>query len=149
MKSLQRIQKIGFLISVLALLALGGTKVALASASNGLNFTTIDVPGAVVTAGQGINACGDFVGFYVDTAGSAHGFLFAQGKFSFFDVPGQLDTAGRGINDLGDIVGETDNGVATRGYLLSKNAFSFIDFPSATATGATAINGSGDIVGYY
>src|SRR3989442_15457707 len=149
MKSLQRIQKIGFLISVLAFLALSGTKVALASASKGLNYTTIDVPGAVLTAGQGINASGDFVGFFNDTAGFSHGFLFAKGKFSFFDVPGQLETAGRGINALGDIVGETDNGVTTRGYLFSRNGFSFIDFPGAVETDPSAINAFGDIVGFY
>ena len=44
--------KIGFVISVLVLLALGEAQLALAS--QGLNFTTIDVPGAGLTAGQAL-----------------------------------------------------------------------------------------------
>jgi hypothetical protein len=116
--------EIGFVISALVLLALGETQVALAS--QGLNFTTIDVPGAGLTAGQGINASGDMVGFYTADAGGLpplHGYLFARGAFLTIDVPGAMDTAGRGINARGDIVGEYDlDGITEHGYLRRETA---------------------------
>ena|SRR5690349_1407984 len=90
--------KIGFVISVLVLLALSEAQLAL---GQGLNFTTIDVPGAGMTAGQGINASRDMVGFYTaDAAGlpPSHGYLFAKGAFLTIDVPGAMDTTCRGIN---------------------------------------------------
>jgi len=42
-------------------------------------FTTIDVPGASLTAAFGINASGTIVGSYVDAHGAAHGFLLSRG----------------------------------------------------------------------
>ena len=47
-----------------------------------LVFTTLEVPGAVLTNAQGINARGDVVGFYVDAAGLNHGFLWSRGEFA-------------------------------------------------------------------
>ena len=41
----------------------------------GLVFTPIDFPGAVLTNAQGVNAQGEIVGFYTDTAGRTHGFV--------------------------------------------------------------------------
>ena len=73
--------KIGFVISVLVLLALGGTQVALAG--QGLNFTTIDVPGADLTFALGINAKGDIVGLYSNDATSVHGFVLSKEAFTF------------------------------------------------------------------
>jgi probable HAF family extracellular repeat protein len=53
-----------------------------------LVFTTLEVLGAVSTNAQGINARGDVVGIYTDTAGLQHGFLWSRGKFATIDVPG-------------------------------------------------------------
>src|SRR5215472_4181771 len=119
--------KIGFVTSVLVLLALHETGMAL---GQGLNFTTIDVPGAATeTAGQGINSKGDFVGFYDDADGFLHGFLFAKGAFLTIDVPGAMDTTCRGINSRGDIVGEYDlDGITSHGYLRTGHSFTTLDF---------------------
>ena len=38
-------------------------------------FTTIDVPGSLATAANGINASGEIVGTYVDSGGHTHGFV--------------------------------------------------------------------------
>ena len=42
-------------------------------------FTTIDVPGAVRTVANGINARGDIVGRYDSADGLRHGYLLRQG----------------------------------------------------------------------
>src|SRR5438105_11949025 len=84
-----------------------------------LSFTSFDVPGAVVTAGEGINAQGEIVGFYNDTAGLQHGFVLRNGSFTTVDVPGARDSFAIGINSRGDIVGGYDyDGVVTHGFLL-------------------------------
>ena len=91
-----------------------------------------------MTAGQGINAIGDMVGFYTaDATGlpPSHGYLFARGAFLTIDVPGAMDTACRGINSRGDIVGEYDlDGITEHGYLRRGNSFTTIDFPGAANT---------------
>ena len=58
-----------------------------AAAGRSLAFITIDFPGAVLTNAQGINAGGEIVGGYVDTAGRQHGFLLSGGQFQSIDVP--------------------------------------------------------------
>ncbi len=74
---------------------------SLAGAERQLVFTTLEVPGAVLTNAQGINARGDVVGFYIDTAGLNHGFLWRRGEFASIDVPGARVTAARGIGPNG------------------------------------------------
>jgi hypothetical protein len=115
----------------------------------GLNFTSYDLPGAVITDGQGNNDRGDIVGFYSNDGVSSHGFLFSKGAFTTFDVPGAADTAARGINSRGDIVGEWDNTVNNFGFLLSGGVYTILADPLGTDTLAKAINAKGDIVGYY
>src|SRR5205807_685716 len=69
-------------------------------------FTSIDFPGALFTAadGIGVNPRGDIVGDYVDSSGNGHGFLLSKGKFTSIDFPGALGTAAFGINPQGEIV---------------------------------------------
>jgi len=67
-----------------------------------LVFTPIDFPGAVMTNAQGINAQGEIVGFYTDTAGRTHGFLQSGGNFRTIDYPGAQLTLARGIGPAGD-----------------------------------------------
>ena len=73
-----------------------------ASADTIYSFTTIDVPGASLTEGFGINDSGQIVGDFFDATGS-HGFLDTGGSFTTIDVPGSV-TQTRGINDSGQIV---------------------------------------------
>ena len=47
---------------------------------SGDEFHTIDVPGAVATAALGINARGDIVGSYFDSARRIHGFLMSRAQ---------------------------------------------------------------------
>src|SRR5204862_929403 len=50
-------------------------------------FTQIDVPGAIFTAANGINARGDIVGLYLDTNNRAHGLLLSSRGLSTGERP--------------------------------------------------------------
>ena len=68
-------------------------------------FTQIDVPGALFTVTNGINARGDIVGAYVDSNGRLHGFLLSKGRFTTIDPPGANLTVALHINPEGAITG--------------------------------------------
>lgn len=95
-------------------------------------FTPIDIPGAVATIPQGINASGDIVGRYKDALNVSHGFVWPHnGRPVSFDVPDHVAgghvayTDARGIGPGGDIVGYYmlvgDDGVAGRGFLRRRD----------------------------
>jgi probable HAF family extracellular repeat protein len=110
----------------------------------------IDFPNAVATQAQGINARGDIVGRYDDSAGNTHGFLLRDGMFSPIDFPNASFTTARGINARGDIVGRTiDQAGNEHGFLLRDGHFTLIDYPRAAATTARGINNAGDITGRH
>lgn len=117
-------------------------------------FTSFDVPGATVTAPQGISADGAVVGAFVDSGGKQHGFLLRGGTFTTIDYAGALSTGLRGINSQGDIVGahvDTTGlpGGGNRGFLLRNGAFTDVNYPGHLNTIAVKINDSGQIVGCY
>ena len=126
---------------------------ALAPGASAFNFTTIDVPGALITAPFGINKAGRVVGGSIDETGAEHGFLRQKdGSFVTIDVPGALATEPHGINDSGRIAGVyLDQNLQQRGFLLHKGTLTTFDvpFPEATDTIGWGINKAGQIVGYY
>ena len=82
-------------------------------AKNGDQYQTIDVPGADLTAIQGINSEGDVSGVY-RAAGVRHGFVLTRnGKLITIDVPGVDNTALFGVSDNGNVAGyyRTPDGV--------------------------------------
>src|SRR5437762_520959 len=123
-------------------------------AAGTLVFTTIDVPGAVLTNAQGINLQGDIVGVFTDAAGQQHGYLRSGGQFRTIDVPGARATLSRGINDSGDLVGsyqrQGETGVAGHGFLLTRRGgLQAVDYPGHLNTIATRILNDGTILGCY
>jgi probable HAF family extracellular repeat protein len=126
-----------------------------AAAGLSLAFITIDFPGAISTNAQGINAQGEIVGGYTDTAGRSHGFLLSGGQFQSIDVPNARATLARGIGPGGDIVGtyvaqvETTN-VPAHGFLLNnRGEFSAADYPGHINTIPQRILPDGTILGCY
>jgi len=117
------------------------------------HFSSIDVPGAIATNAQGINAEGDIVGIYADTAGKQHGFLLRDGRFETIDFPGATLTNARGISPDGDIVGSYSTSVGTQppasihGFLLRLGNYSEVQFPGHLGTIAQRITPTGDILG--
>lgn len=117
-------------------------------------FTSFDFPSAVFTAADDINASGQITGWYIDAAGTTHGFIRDGDNYASIDFPGAPFTSVYGINNQGDIVGRyTLKDVAAdkdvRGYLLRDGVFYTIDFPGAAETRPLGINSLGDIVGIY
>ena len=86
------------------ILALVPVKPALAAPT--FTYTTIDVPGAVLTVAVGINNSGQIVGVYQLADGSRHGFLFTPGiGFATIDDPNATSgSEATGINNSGQIV---------------------------------------------
>jgi hypothetical protein len=62
---------------------------------------------AVRSEVDGINDAGAIVGYFLDSGGSAYGYLVNRlfGTYSQIDYPGATDTFVHDINNLGDIVG--------------------------------------------
>jgi uncharacterized membrane protein len=120
-----------------------------------LAFTTIDFPGAIATNAQGINAQGEIVGGYTDTAGRSHGYLLSGGQFQSIDVPNSRATLARGIGPGGDIVGSyvrqvEPTGVPAHGFLLNnRGEFSPVDYPGHINTIPQRILADGTILGCY
>jgi uncharacterized membrane protein len=115
-----------------------------------LTFTTIDVPGAVVTNVNGINTAGDMVGNYETTLnGQSHGFAYSGGNFTLFDYPGASSTLAFGINDSGLISGTAyiKNGTAAVSFLYDGTKFTTLRAPGDTATLARGLNNAGVVVG--
>ena len=55
-------------------------------------FTSFDVPGATYTVGDGVNHAGTIAGWFQDTSGVKHGYVWSGDTFTQFDVPGAVAT---------------------------------------------------------
>jgi uncharacterized membrane protein len=98
------------------------------------DFASIDVPGAVATSPQGINAGGDISGIYQDANKRFHGFILHQGNVTTIDYPGADYTDVRGIGPDGTVVGTFANNdeeaAAFHGFRRSPDgSFSVVHFP--------------------
>ena len=120
-----------------------------------LVFTTLDVPGAILTNAQGINPQGDIVGIYTDAAGRQHGFLRIGEQYRSIDVPDARLTSARGINASGDVVGNYQRegetgGIPSHGFVLTRRGGLFkVDYPGHLNTIPQRILPDGTILGCY
>jgi probable HAF family extracellular repeat protein len=115
-------------------------------------FTQLDVPGATSTEAQGIDDCGNVVGFFDDTNGT-HGFMWSNGTFTPIDYPGGMDTNIFGINNKQEIVGSYTVGSIDHGFLRKADGTTFVSIdvtmPNQETNSARGINDHGWIVGNY
>jgi uncharacterized membrane protein len=116
------------------------------------DFTTIDVPNAVLTTAWGINARGDIVGSYTDGTGRSHGYLLRDGEFTTIDFSASARTEARAIGPKGEIVGvywfAGEPAVNLHGYLRTKKgAFVPVNDPPHINTVAQRILPDGTILG--
>jgi uncharacterized membrane protein len=115
-----------------------------------VNFTQIDYPGATLTYAVGVNSQEQIVGWYRDTGGKIHGFLFDGLGFTSIDYPGATRTDAWDISSSGDIVGSYNDAAGVQhGYLLRHRRFTAINVPGATFTAGFGVNAEGDVVGHY
>jgi probable HAF family extracellular repeat protein len=130
-----------------------------ADAARVLVISNIDFPGSVLTNAQGINAQGNIVGFYTDTAGRTHGFLQSGGYFRSIDYPNSDATQALGIGPAGDIVGTYQRpgepapiagAIPIHGFLMTRRGGFFkVDYPGHQNTIAQRILPDGTILGCY
>ena len=116
------------------------------------DYATVAYPGATFTQVTGINNSNVVVGFFLDSAGRSHGFVYRQGKFAAVNFPHASATEVLGINDLGDIVGVfgVPGPLNFHGFERHNGVFRAIDDPKAAfGTMAFGISKSGTIVGSY
>lgn len=119
------------------------------------SFIDIDFPGATNTYVSGINNLGDIVGYYLDEAGSVHGFLRDDTGFTTLDFPGERITAteARGINDAREIVGYVRNDRGEWWHFLYRDG-AFASFTARYSSDVVivsqvGINDDGVIAGTY
>jgi uncharacterized membrane protein len=116
------------------------------------DFKTIQVPGATRTVASGIDDAGQIVGYYNDSAGTAHGFVLRDDKFATIDFPGAAFTEARGIGTRGEIVGTyrmaSEPALNFHGFLRTHDGrFVPIDYSQHTSTIAQRILPDGTILG--
>ena len=116
------------------------------------DFTTIDVPGALSTSAQDINARGDIVGTYMDGNHHSHGYLFRHGEITTIDFPGSAFTEALGIGSQGEVVGDYrfagEPAVNFHAYRRTKDGeFVPVNYPGHTNTIVQHILPDGTMLG--
>jgi probable HAF family extracellular repeat protein len=124
-------------------------------------YTTLNDSNAGSGSDQGtvpiaMNNSGEVVGYYYDSNGAYHGFLYDNGGFTELDYPAvgnaSVQTAPYAINNAGEVVGYFYNGSNYEGFIYSGGAsgsWTPLDVPGATNTYAYAINNEGQVLGDY
>ena len=101
----------------------------------------------------GVNDSDLAVGFYTDSAGSNHGYVYniLRNRYREITLPGATSVTAAAINNRNDIAGfETDAAGNVDGYLLSRDGrLTTLDYPGATMTQAFGVNDSDEVVGVY
>src|SRR6266849_5545992 len=120
------------------------------------NFTPENFPNSAQTQVIGINNRGFTDGFYIDTAGTTHGFLDINGTFTTVDFPPFTFNQLLGLNNFDQAAGyymnpPTPTGIDTP-YIFDNNGGVFLRIRIPAATGgaqATGINDNQSISGFY
>ena len=128
--------------------------------SGGANgtYTTLNDQNAGAGSNQGtvpiaINNSGEVVGYYYNSNGAYHGFLYSNGGFTELDYPeADAQTAPYAINNAGEVVGYFNNGSNVEGFIYSGGAngtWTALNVPGASNTYAYGINNEGQVLGDY
>jgi hypothetical protein len=117
------------------------------------NFTAENFPGSAQTQVIGINNQGHTDGFYIDSAGTNHGFLDIDGNFTTVDFPGTTFNQLLGLNIHDQAAGYyADAAGIDHPYIFDNDGGIFLVITIPAAAGgaqATGINNSGAISGFY
>lgn len=110
-------------------------------------YKTLTYPGSSETEAHGIDVQ-DVVGYYTDTGGKGHGFLYNGCIYKSIDVPNATQTSAEGINGSNIVGYYLDTNNKFHGFLYDGTTYHTIDVPGAVNTYATGISGN-YIVGSY
>lgn len=101
----------------------------------------------------GVNNHDVAVGFYLDSAGDAHGYMYniVSRRFTTAAVPGAVSVTAAAINSHGAVAGYfTTKGGVMKGFLRRPNgALVVLAKPGANVTQAFGVNALGEVVGTY
>jgi len=113
------------------------------------NFTLENYPNAMQTQVVAVNSAGDTAGFYIDTAGTNHGFTRIGGSFATEDAPNTSFDQLLGFNDKDIGVGYSQDAAGTfHPFMVQSGSFTPISFAGLVSAQATGINNEGVIVGF-
>jgi len=129
-----------------------GTQPAFLSLSG--NVTMFNVPDATATLAYSLNSSQQAIGYYIDAAGAAHGYLRASdGTLTVpVDPAGSTGTVLFGNNDMNWVVGRySDSSGVTHGlFFTTPDDITTFDYPGAAGfTSLNGINQNGYICGRY
>src|SRR5258706_12942112 len=117
------------------------------------NFSLENFPNSAQTQVIGINNRGYTDGFYIDNAGTNHGFLDINGTFTTVDFPGTTLNQLLGLNNLEQAAGYyADAAGIDHPYIFDHNGGVLLVITIPAAVGgaqATGINDNGSISGFY
>lgn len=125
------------------------------------DIVTVDFPGATFTVCTGINNSGRITGQYLESDGSAHGFLWEDGNFiATFQVTGNngpQNTFPRAINDQGQVAITPLNSFEAPtafirnpdGTIVTLNMRTLLQPIGAVEGELVGINNRGDLVGLF
>lgn len=117
------------------------------------DFDLENFPNSAQTQVIGINNRSYTDGFYIDTAGTTHGFLDIKGNFTTVDFPGTTFNQLLGLNDHDQAAGYfADAAGIDHPYVFDNNGGVFLAITIPAAVGgaqATGINNDGSISGFY
>ena len=116
----------------------------------GVGWEDIPALGTVFSWASGINAGGDIVGYYINSAGLFRAYRSQGGVVRDIEpLPGDSMTLGFGIDDAGNVVG-VSMGAGNHPFRADAVTLTAQLVPSLGATGvACALNAAGQIVGTY
>jgi hypothetical protein len=130
-------------------------------AINGKNFHKVDFPAShpaspPVDQLLGVNDAGLAVGFYVDSSGNSHGYLYDIHTHHYFTenpgVAGVTSVTATGINDSDSVVGFFTNAKGqVHGFFVRKAAphLFVLSFHGSSATTPLGVGKHGEVVGDY
>ncbi|HXT37236.1 MAG TPA: hypothetical protein VN837_16805 [Chloroflexota bacterium] len=113
------------------------------------SFLLLPIANAQATT---LNDHGLVGGFYNDSAGNAHGFLWQSGVMKTINYHHAVSTQILGVNNLGLAVGTyTDSKKVSHGFTYDTvtKTFTRIDAPGSSATVVNGVNRLGWLVGFY
>jgi probable HAF family extracellular repeat protein len=115
-------------------------------------FVNINIPNSTYVQPNAVNNAGLVAGWYLDAAGTPHGFLWQNGGVQTLDYPGSTGTYLNGTNNRGVLIGyyfdaSYNSHAAT--YSLMHSSWSVLpDIPNNPQGQGYGINDGGVAVGY-
>lgn len=113
-------------------------------------FITIPTPNSNYAVASGVNNGGVVTGYYVDSSGNYHGFVWQGGAFQTVDYPGAVNTILGGLNDRGAAIGYWGDGTTNHTVIYSISSGNWTplpDIPNYSQNDGYCINDSGNAIG--